>query len=296
MVQLAYSPIRRTGGLMLALALCALPVFIDPGAVARVNSLLPLAFSANPYFAPAHGLLLYGWSPLVVVSGCILLLAPGLMLALAFGAGRTAAQWVLAASGLSLAVVSLAATLLQLLIAAPLQGPAFALMLAGLTLAATPLAAARLRQGATWPLDSAHAWPTLASMALVPALFLIVLTPKFYWENFNADGVHSYETARLLLTQALPFWPAGTGPLGSFPGTKTLLSVYPASWFIRLFGGGEASARLPYLLSMAALYAGMLSLVEHGRPQAPGRTERRLLWIGLLIFSLVMAFSANEEP
>ena len=91
------------------------------------------------------------------------------------------------------------------------------------------------------PLSQAYTRTTILMMVLVPMVLLIALTPKFFWENFNGDGVHAFESARLLLVQPLPFWPASAGEIASFPGITSMLFTFPTSWFIRLFGEFEAS-------------------------------------------------------
>jgi len=133
-------------------------------------------------------------------------------------------------------------------------------------------------------------------MVIVPLLLLIVLTPKFYWENFNGDGAHAFESARLLLVQPLPFWPASSGAIASFPGTVSMAFCFPASWFIRLFGEVEASARLPFLLYLVVLYGAILALVEYGRTKRLSLSGQWLIWLGLTIYVVAMAFSATYDP
>jgi hypothetical protein len=133
-------------------------------------------------------------------------------------------------------------------------------------------------------------------MVVIPLLLLITLTPKFYWENFNGDGVHAYETGRLLLFQPLPFWHHSAGGVALFPGITSMLFAFPTSWFIRLFGEVEASARLPFLLYIIALFGAILELVEYGRIKSLSLSGRWLIWLGLTIYVVVMAFSATYSP
>jgi hypothetical protein len=284
--------------LLLLLAPAWIPALAGRGAVAAAAARFPLAESAHPYFAAGEAGLLYLWTPLVVASACLLLLSPGLFLALALDAAPTAGRWVLSALALSLIGVSAAAGLVQSLAGSPLRGGSFAALVAGCALAAFGAALLRSVRGrpARWPLSGPQAGTTLLSMAGVPLLLLMVLAPKVYWENFNGDGAHAFESARLLLVQPLPFWPAAAGEIAAFPGITSMLYAFPASWFIRLFGEVEVSARLPLLLYLAALHAVLVALVEHGRPRPLGAAERWLIWLALSVFVVVLAFSATYNP
>jgi hypothetical protein len=147
-----------------------------------------------------------------------------------------------------------------------------------------------------WPLSQRLSWATVLLSVLVPLLLLIFLTPKFYWENFNGDGAHAFETARLLLFQPFPFWDPSAGEISTYPGVTTMLFAYPASWFVRLFGEMEVSARLPLLLYITALYSAILGTVEFGRSKPLELTERCLIWLGLSLYVMVMAFGATYNP
>jgi hypothetical protein len=147
-----------------------------------------------------------------------------------------------------------------------------------------------------WPFREPGAARDIAATVLPPLLLLVVLTPKFHWECFNADGIHAFETARLLLVQPLPFWSGTVPDFASFPGMTSMLFAYPASWFLRIFGEIEAAVRLPYLLGLAALYAGIEEVARHGRRGRTGEAVRWLPWIGLAVYTVVMAYSATYSP
>ena len=275
-----------------------LPALIGYPVVGRVASLAALAESPHPYFVPQHTALLYVWTPLVVVSAGILFLSPGLFLALALGAGQTVGRWVLSGLALSLAVLTPVVALAGLALGDSLRGGAFAALVAACALGCLEVLAWRQRRGAmlAWPFAEPHAAATVLSMVAVPALLLVTLLPKFFWENFNGDGAHAFETARLLLFQPLPFWDPQAGDIASFPGVTSILFAFPAAWFVRLFGEYEASARLPYLLYLPALFGAVIELAAVGRPRSLGLAERALTWLALLVFTLVLAFSATYSP
>ena len=230
-----------------------LPALIGHPVVGRVASLAALAESPHPYFVPQHTALLYVWTPLVVASACILFMSPGLFLALALGAGQTVGRWVLSGLALSLVVLTPVVALAGMALGDSLRGRAFAVLVAACALGCLAVLAWRQRRGAAlaWPFAEPHAAATALSMVAVPVLVLVTLLPKFFWENFNGDGAHAFETTRLLLFQPLPFWDSQAGAIASFPGMTSMLFAFPAAWFVRLFGEVEVSARLPYLLVLA---------------------------------------------
>jgi hypothetical protein len=291
-------PPRAALGLFLALAAGWVPVLVDGGAVARAANLFPLAEQPHPYFMPGHAIGLYFWTPLVAASATLLLLTPGLLLTLALNGGRTVGHWLAGGLALSLLLVSATATGVQVALGGPLRGGAFAASVVACSAACLAVLLLRARGGRVchWPLRQPHAAAQLASAVLVPGLLLIALTPKVYWENFTGDGAHAFESGRLLLHQASPFWSPSAGEIASFPGANTVLFCYPTSWFIRLFGEVEAAARLPYFLYLPALYGALLALIGVGRARPMGLAETWLTWVPLILFTVVMAFSATYSP
>jgi hypothetical protein len=273
-------------------------VLMDYTVVREVAGLYQLADSANPYFVALHAWTLYVRLPLLVMSTCVLFLSPGLFLSLALGSGRGFGHWLLKSFALSLVVVSAVAGIVQWVIGNPLQGVPFAVVVFGCTVVSFIFLLMRLTQGSVliWPLTERHAYVTILSTILVPLLILILIMPKFFWENFNGDGAHAFESARLLLFQPFPFWDSSAGHVAHWPGMTTMLFLYPASWFIRLFGEFEASVRLPILLYLAVLYGVMLALIEYDKTKPLGVSERWLIWFGLVVFVIVMAFNATYNP
>jgi hypothetical protein len=278
------------------LVLAWIPAFIGTGAVEAAADLLPVAMAGNPYFVPRHALLLYVWLPIVTISSFVLLLSPGLLLTLLVGEDLDLDRWILYGFGISLVLVSVAAGLVQAVAGAPLTGRAFAAVPAVLSVLAFIAADRRTRAGRSISLPRGADSHAAIATYLVPAILLLVLLlPKFLWETFNDDGVHAFESTRLLLSGPLPFWDPEIGALSQFPGLSTMLFTYPASWFVRLFGTTEAAARLPFVLHMVVLTAAIVGIARWGR-SGPSVTSRWLLWPGLAAFSLAMGFSATYNP
>jgi hypothetical protein len=283
---------------MAGITLTWLPVLIDRGVIARVAELHALAESARPWFVPEHALLLYVWTPVVVASGTILCLSPGLLLALAVGQGGDVGRWVLHGLALGIPVLSVASAAIQALLAEPLTGGAFVCVCIGLSAVLFVVVLSRSRRSPEIPMPFSTPSSRFTGCLAVglPVLVLAVLTPKFHWECFNGDGIHAFESARLTLFQTFPFWPASIPDLAPFPDMTSVLFVFPTSWFVRLFGEYELAARAPFLLYLAALFGAILAVAEHGRPRPLDRVERSLVALGLAPYVLTMAFSATYHP
>jgi len=248
--------------LFLVLVIASIPVWIGVDSFEAIVSLHPWANSASPFFIAEHGFLLYLWAPLVALSSFVLLLTPGLSLALMTHQPRNVAEWILVGFVASLVLLSLVLGIVQSAQETPLTGLASLklISISGLAAFAILFFGELKAPRKEWPWERKNAAYTLVLMAVVPMLLLVVLSPKFYWETFNGDGVHAYESARLLLTQAVPFWPGEAGGIAAYPDASSFLFAYPMSWFIRVFGSHEIAARLPYLLFLIPLFGALLAL------------------------------------
>lgn len=311
---------RRLILLLVGLLGCWLPVLFFRDAIPRAAALQGVVPTPSPYLVPEHAFLLYLVVPVVVMSACALLLSPGLVAAMVLGRARSTNEWLAHGFAASIVIIGIATAVVQSFVAIDAMG--FIAVIAACTIllwfvlvwrhalhskrghadapvidAVSPNSTKRAASRAiAWPLAGADARTTMAWLLLGPVLILVALLPKFLWENFNGDGAHAYEAARLLLRQPVPFWPPGAGEIGGFPGLTSALYAYPASWFIRLFGPLEASARLPYILYLVPLSSLLLLVIEHGRDWRPAHAERLVLWLSLLVYSMVVAFSATYSP
>jgi len=276
-----------------------IPIFLDAEAVSRAAELFPLSLSQQPYFIPDHAWLLYIWAPVVVASGNILLMSPGLCLALTFKPLATRASgWLVSGMLLSLVTVSAAVESAEAMLGMPIDGISFAALIAGTSLGAWGLAYRRAgsNHGAPWPLEQGGNVAVIGLSLLGPFILLVALAPKFYWESFNGDGAHSYEASRLLLDQAIPFFPKEAGAISGFPGLTSMLFAYPGAWFLRLYGNHEVAARLPFLLYLPAMYCALVTVIEAGRSARVGVAQGTLLWLALGIYTVALAFSATYNP
>ena len=278
--------------------ICSVPAILGRDAVSEVAALFPLADSPHPYLVPAHAVLLYVWSPLVVGSAAVLMLAPGLCLALLSDASASLSRWILFGFALSVTTLPFLTPLIESMTATPLRGRRFLALLAAATLAAWSVTLVRSARGRVlhWPMAERGARSTLVGMIVVPLAILAALTPKFYWDNFNGDGVHAFEASRLLLSQAVPFFPPAAGATAAFPGVTSMLFAFPASWFIRIVGPLEASIRLSVLLYLPPLFASIVALAEHERVRPLTVLERTIVWLPLVTYVIALGFSATYSP
>lgn len=285
------------GGVLLVGASPALFASDLPGRAAGLHA---LAGRSGPYFDGGLGELgLLGVRlPLVYVSACLLVMAPGLLLTLLCDAAPAASSWLARALLVNVALVSCVANLVSAAIGAPLGGRGFALALLGASALCGLGLRLRLQQGRAprWPVATTESRALLAGSVGFGLVLSAALAPKFLWESLNGDGTHALESSRLLLSRALPFFPPEVGALSHFPGVNSMLFAFPGSWFLRLFGDHELSARLPILLYVPALAGAVIAFAEQGRKRAVAAGEQLWLWTALLAYTLALAYSASYSP
>ncbi len=287
---------QRAVRLLAVLIASALPALLLREAVTAAVALHPLARDSSLQFGLTDVATTYVAAPLAAISACILFLSPGLVLALAMNSVTTIGDWVLKGCALSLVLLASVAAVAHGLGASP-AGLSFGLLVLGCTIAAGGVLLAQVSRGArlAWPLGHPGNPVAIVSMVAVPAAILLVFAPKFLWDDLNGDGAHAFEAARLLLFRAVPFWDPAAGEVSGFPGLTSMLYAYPASWFIRLFGPLEVSARLPMLLYLAALFGGLYALISLRRT-VPRAAECWLLWLALVVYFVTVSFSATYAP
>ncbi len=283
--------------LAVILAVAALPAVFDSGAIGAASALHKLAHESNPYFVPGQAWLLYVRAPLAAISAFLLVLSPGLMCALALRGNERFERWLLTGFGFSLVLVSVATALVQELLGSPLRGGAFISTVLVLFGAAFAFLEVRSRQGrfVANPLSGRRSRATALGLGAGAWLLLAALVPKIFWESFNGDGAHAFESIRLLLIRPLPFWELEAGSTAVFPGLTTMLFAFPGAWFVRLFGELEAAARLPFVLYLLVLYAGIVAVAEEARERMKA-IDRSLFVLPLVAYGLVMSFSATYDP
>jgi hypothetical protein len=289
--------LQRAVILFVTLIVCSLPALFVSGATSGMQDLYHEVDRLNPYLSTLDPVLLYFTMPLSVLGSIALVMSPGLILALALNQAYSPGHWILSGFAISLIMVSTTAAVAQHLLG-HLVGHDFFIATILLTVPAGIFLYIRIARGAQlqWPDLKTDRAGYLLGLAGIPIIFLVLLTPKFFWESFNGDGIHAYEAARLLLHQPLPFWPQEAGIISSFPGMNTVLFTFPSSWFIRLFGPYEVSARLPLVLYLGLLHAVIVTTAMSGLKQRLGLAGHFLISLGIISFGLVMSYSATYDP
>ena len=260
-------------------------------------ALLPEIDLSHTYFSLVRPHLQYVVMPIVLSSCVILVMTPGLLIIAAAGRANDLYRWIIEAFAVSLFLVSGVAAAIQFLTNTPLTGSAFFVMVLCLGVAATGVLLARVgsRPISAAAISLRSLTPAIGLLG-IPVAFAVFLTPKMFWEAFNGDGAHIFETARLLLFQAWPFWPESAGEMHSWPGLNSATLAYPLSWFVRLFGTTESAVRLPMVLFIPLLFCALRGVIAEKRVEALKSVEILLIWIAILSYALVMCYSATYNP
>ena len=280
--------------LALIIGLSGLVAWLGLATVRDVLMQWDLGQAPNPYFIPARALSLYVVTPLAALGATLFFLAPGLILSATFGRQKSLALWLITGFGASLVVMTAAITLFQLATGIILTGAAFLGFVAALTLICLLILALRLAQGQGLRLalqgQSADIWTALA----LTWATLVLLSPKFYWENFSGDGSGALQFARCFIHTLWPFWSPDAGVIKQAPGLTSVLFVLPESWYVRLWGEWEFSARAPLLMGLLLLYPVLIAMIRHGRPAAHIRpTDHLLIAAALWLYALANIYSGG---
>ena len=281
----------------LLLALTIAVAGLGRTAVTDVTLRTDLAAGPHPFFIAAHALELYLVVPIAALAGCALLTAPGLLAALAFAERREDfGGWLLKGFAIGLVLVTTYAACVQALLGgAVLEGAGFFWSLAALDAAALALVWRRDARGAVHWAMFAGRGADVAVMVLVPLGVLLLLSPKFYWEDFNGDGAHALQAARLIIYHVAPIWPAGAGPVSSYPSIGSVIPSLPISWLVRLYGDNEFAVRLSLLWGLPFAAGALLALIRHERTAEPHWAP---LGVGLVLlcYCFCLAFNASYDP
>ncbi|MBK8248083.1 MAG: hypothetical protein IPK85_11870 [Gemmatimonadetes bacterium] len=266
------------------LLLGAAPAVLLPGSVADASGA-----------GPSAGLTAWLVVPLIALSSVVLVLAPGLLAALALRRTRSLEQWLVDGCLLSVVGVSVASGIAQALVGEALRGRTYSAFLLGL--GAIAGAWAMRRQDEPDPAWAPAAGRWLTTLAVTWWVACLLLLPKLLWESFNGDGAHAWESSRRLLYHAMPFWPGDAGPVAGFPGLTSMLYAFPNAWFLRLFGEVEFAARVPLLLYLVVLWAGVrrVGAALMSPRRVSGAAEIGLA-LSLVAYLLAMSFSASYSP
>jgi hypothetical protein len=285
-------PLAALGAFLLA---CLLIVLFLRDIPAEVAALYPQIPAGATWFSLPHAATLYLLTPLVTAAAIILLLAPGLLVALA---GRQAAdpgELLLKGFGIAFTVHFFTGTLLKLGLDRALDSLDFLLALgASLVLAFAWLAVRAQRDDHVFDvlIDPAFRGRYYTLLA-IPFLVVIPLLPVLFWQDLNADGFEAMEMGRSLAFTIMPMFPEPAGVMGL--GNGKLPMAYPIHWFIMLFGPTEASARLPLVLYVMVVYAALQSCIEYQAPRRMRGTELAVLLLAMACYVVATSFNSGYD-
>ena len=262
--------------------------------VRETLSLWALGAGPHPYFIPAHAWALYLVTPAASLAASFFFLAPGLLLAAGFGREKGAAHWLIAGLAAALAVDTLAVTSAELALGRVLAGLSFVALIGALNAACIAIVALRMARGAPLRLSLKGQGVDLLAAAILFWAALVLMAPKFYWENFSGDGSGSLQFTRNLIHTHWPFWSPEAGVIRQAPGLTSFLFVIPDSWFVRLWGEWEYAVRILTLMALALLYPVLTALIRHGRADEEMRpSDHLLLMVALGLYAFANIYSGG---
>ncbi len=282
-------------GVLLAAALVAISGL---GVVDRLSRLHTLADGPSPYFVSGHAILLYFWVPLVSLAACFIVLLPGMVTAtVVTRRDFVFTTWLLKSFAISLAGLGVLVPVFERIAGlGPLTGAGFLAFALAISLPGLVGVWLADRRGEIDWSEFRRRRTDIAAMIVVPVIMLLVLSPKFYWENFNGDGAHALQSARLFIHTGLPFWPENSGVVGSYPSITTLLEVFANSWFVRLFGEHEYSLRMSALLGLSLLTGVLMGFARKTNESPSSAAVAIGIGASLLLYAFVLAFQASYDP
>ncbi len=279
---------RPTLRLTLALLVVAVIVFLGRDISRSLDGMTALSAGPSPYFISREALFLYLWAPIAALCASALFMAPGLLLALGAGPRDERFElWLLKGFVLSLFGVPVVAALVQAATGHEMTGSAYVVLLLALCLPGLGMIA---RQGGAPVLTGRSI--DVAVMIGLPFVVLVLMSPKFYWENFNDDGAHSFLNTLLFIGRGIPFWPPGKSSITGYPSTTMMTETFLQTGFVRLFGPYESALRFAYLPGISVL-AGVLLAFARGAGGPTRATVALGIAAQLLLFSFVMAFNPS---
>lgn len=281
-------------GLLLLALLSGAVGFLGLGTVRQVLSSWVLGQGPYPYFIPSEALALYMIVPLSSIGLSIFFLLPGLILTAVLGREKSLALWIISGFGASIVVLTAAVTAVELSTGWTLTGNGFFTLVALTNVLAFTIMGLQLARGGRVQVNlegqQADIWVAVGLFWAV----LLLMAPKFYWENFSGDGSGALQFARNLIHSHWPFWPYEAGVIRQAPGVSSVLFVFPESWFVRFWGEWEYSARALHLMALALLYPVLTALIRFGRPDAFLRwTDHLLLVAALYLYSMTNIYSGG---
>ena len=224
----------------------------------------------------------------------ILWILPGLFLTLASGRMRAVSQWLLTSFLVAYVTQFFLLSGAKLIGGFPLDPAIYQWVVVGGTALAYGLLVVRVASGSIQP-----PWQTREERQTLWLLFVVFAVATFLLQgtlaaqDLNDDGLEALYIGESLNETFLPRWPTNTGLVGL--GVGMFAQAFPNHFFVFWHGAGELAPRLPFLLGLPVVLAALFALIE-------AHTEKRLelgpklaLTGSLVVFALVMLYSAGYD-
>ncbi len=280
---------------VLVLTVCAIVFFSGQGALLLAGNPPPEGLS------DAFGLAFlqrYLIVPIVSVAGAMLILAPGLSLALASMGDEverpSLSSLVFRGHAISLLALSALAAVIGILDERPLVGGAYlGVLLAALLGALLALARADRAGRVNWAVFSDNRAAILIALGIA-VLMIGLMAPKFLWEDLNGDGADLFISTHSLIEIGWPIRPLGGEMPMLYPG-EILAEIFNAAQFVRLFGESAFAVRMPMVLGFSLLFVAVIGMIGRGR-ERPSLPMALAVGAVMLLIAWVLAYQASYNP
>ncbi|RMF61394.1 MAG: hypothetical protein D6748_01705 [Calditrichaeota bacterium] len=271
-------------------------IFFGKGILRQVALLYPLAQTSHAYFNFSQPILFYILTPLIVLSGFIFILSPGLIWSVILESPQCWNEYIIKSFTFSFILLLISTAFFKIFINTPLLSFNFITITCLMSITGWFFLLRKELKGE--PIlhffsDSSNRRRLLWNILLV-LLGCIILLPKLFWENFNGDGEEMFHLAKSLDVYFTPTYTWENIPRGA--DVKFILPMYINNWMIHVFGDIEASVRLPFLLYVVLLFSTIIFISEKFTNGKFNTKEEFALIVSLIVFSTVMIYNASYNP
>jgi hypothetical protein len=242
---------------------------------------------------------------LVATSGLIVFLFPAFFFLLPYRQRfKSGLEFILVVFPINIVILALAVSLYKAVAAQSLTRTSFFLISVFLTAVAILYAQVFGKRRSVGPVIESHLRIRLLIGLLLIVALLFIFKDKVFLEDFNGDGVESFQVMRSLKTHLLPYWDFEiNGKRGTYVGNPSLVDPLPPLFLTLLLGETAGAARFAFFIYLLCIYRSFLAIANF-REEAGGRKSARganffvILPIGLflVLFTLIMSFRAGWHP
>jgi len=264
--------------------------------VSDVANLYELISSSNLYFVPDHFFTLYVLTPLIVIAAIVVLVMPGTLLILAHNKNTQPGELLLKGFGASFLLLFFMTTCIKLITGSIVTPDNFIFSLSLITILVFGYFYFKVtkNQSQEWFFFEQGNRRQIYWSFVIIAAITVILLPVLFWQDLNDDGFEALEIGRSLATKYLPAFPYESESMGL--GIGMLPMAYPVHWFIMLFGPIEVAARLPMVLYVIVMFAGLIAMIETGSRRKLFFLEEVALVLGLVTYVIATSYNSGYDP